>query len=69
MDQESEKKFNEIIANGPDSITEPEAEFLRARRSYLSEEQRVIFKDALSLKEEASEESEPSKNEKKAKSK
>ena len=47
MDIESEKKLAEIVAKEPGALTESEIEFLRARRPYLSEEQRAIFKDFL----------------------
>jgi hypothetical protein len=47
MDPLSETRLAEIVAIGPDSITEADAAFLRARRSYLNAEQLVVFKAAL----------------------
>jgi hypothetical protein len=43
MDQESQKRLDAIVAAGPDSISEADAGFLRARGSYLNEEQRTVF--------------------------
>ena len=71
MDQLSQEKLAEIVAKEPASLTDSDIEFLRARRSYLSEEHRAVFKDVLSVEAEApqesSEESEPPKKAKKAK--
>lgn len=71
MDQLSQEKLAEIVAKEPASLTDSEIEFLRARRSYLSEEQRAVFKDVLNVESETSQESadepEPSKKAKKAK--
>jgi hypothetical protein len=47
MDQESQRKLATIVAAGPDSISEADAAFLRARSSYLSEEDRATFADIL----------------------
>ena len=47
MDTQSQERLAAIIATGPDAITAADAEFLRARRSYLNEEQRAIFASAL----------------------
>jgi hypothetical protein len=47
MDPISQKRLEEIIATGPDSITEADAAFLRARRSYLNSEQTKVFAEAL----------------------
>ena len=48
MDTQSQERLLAIIATGPDSITAADADFLRARRSYLNEEQRAVFSDILS---------------------
>ncbi|HKQ06130.1 MAG TPA: hypothetical protein VJ464_13425 [Blastocatellia bacterium] len=47
MDEQSQKVLAEIVAKEPVSLTESEIEFLRARRSYLSEEQRAVYKEFL----------------------
>lgn len=62
MDEQSQKVLDQIIVNGPDSITESEAAFLRARRSYLNEEQLAVFKEFLA---EPEAEEKPSKKAKK----
>jgi hypothetical protein len=41
------KALGAITEKSPGDITEEDAAFLRARRSYLSEEQRAVFADAL----------------------
>jgi hypothetical protein len=47
MDTQSQERLAAIIVTGPDAITAADAEFLRARRDYLNEEQRAIFASAL----------------------
>ena len=47
MDQLSQTRLAEITAKSPGDLTEADAAFLRARRSYLSEEQCAVFADAL----------------------
>lgn len=43
MDQGAQERFDELVRKDPASLTEPEAAFLRARESYLTEEQRERF--------------------------
>jgi hypothetical protein len=43
MDPQSQAEFDRIIKQGPDSITDTEREYLRARRSYMTEAQRIDF--------------------------
>ena len=47
MDQISQNELDRIIALGPDSVSETEIAFLRARRDYLTEEQKVVFASVL----------------------
>lgn len=47
MDTQSQERLAAIIAAGPDSITAADADFLRARRGYLNEEQKAVFASAL----------------------
>lgn len=64
MDEQSQKVFDEIVAKEPNALTEADIGFLKARRSYLSEEQRSKFKEVLAETPEASEEK-PAKKDKK----
>lgn len=43
MNDEAQAELNRILDLGPDSINESERAFLQARRSYLTEEQRINF--------------------------
>jgi len=47
MDDQSKKTLDEILAKEPAALTDADKEFLRARRSYLNEEQRVVYAEAL----------------------
>jgi hypothetical protein len=47
MDELSQKRLAEITAKSPADLTEDDAAFLRARRSYLSKEQCAVFAAAL----------------------
>ena len=47
MDEQSQKQLAEITAKSAGDLTEADAAFLRARRTYLSEEQCAVFADAL----------------------
>jgi hypothetical protein len=67
MDPISQKRLEEIIATGPDSITDADAGFLRARRSYLNAEQTKVFEVALHADESATEPAAESETEKPAK--
>ena len=65
MDEQSQKVLDQIIANGPDAITESEAAFLRARRSYLNEDQLAVFKEFLAEPESDEKPSKKAKKEEK----
>ena len=43
MNDEAKVELQRILDLGPDSINESELAFLQARRSYLTEEQRIKF--------------------------
>lgn len=43
MNDEAKKYLAELLAKSPADITEPEMVFLKARRSYLTEEQLINF--------------------------
>lgn len=58
MDQLSQEKLAQITSKEPAALTESEIEFLRARSSYLNEEQRAVFKEVLGDEPKASEPSE-----------
>jgi hypothetical protein len=47
------KALGAITEKSPGDVTEEDAAFLRARRSYLTEEQRAVFADALNGAEPA----------------
>ncbi len=61
MDQESQKRFDEVTSKEPAALTEADIVFLRARSSYLSRDQREVYAEQL---EEATEK--PAKKEKAA---
>ena len=43
MDPKSKKKVESILAAGPDAASEADLAFLAARRSYLTNDQKVTF--------------------------
>jgi hypothetical protein len=47
MDELSKTRLAEITAKSQADLTEADAAFLRARRSYLTEEQCAVYADAL----------------------
>lgn len=62
MNTEARKRLDELLATEPSSLTPPDIEFLRARSSYLSEEQREMLKKFdTAQKAEAKEESDEAK--------
>ena len=67
MDQLSQEKLAQITAKDLGSLTETDIEFLRARSSYLSEEQRAVFKEVLGDEPQASNDAPEEKPSKKAK--
>lgn len=56
MDPKSQETLAEIVAKEPVALTEADIAFLRARRSYLSEEQRAVFADVLTSAEDKQDE-------------
>lgn len=57
MDEQSKAELDRILSVEPAALTESDAAFLRARSSYLSEEQRHVYAEVLA-EAPASEESE-----------
>jgi hypothetical protein len=47
MDQESRKRFNEIVAKEANALSAGDIAFLRARRDYLTADQEEEFADVL----------------------
>ncbi len=60
MDEQSKKMLDEILAQEPAALTDADKAFLRARRSYLTEEQRHVYAEALSEQQEAEQANETS---------
>jgi hypothetical protein len=62
MDAKSKEMLDEILAKEPAAMTDADKGFLRARRSYLNEEQKAVYAEVLAdhpeAEETASEESE-----------
>jgi hypothetical protein len=48
MDEQSQKMLDEILAQEPAALTDADKAFLRARSSYLNEEQRSVYAEVLS---------------------
>lgn len=53
MDQKSQEMLEEILKRDKTSLDEVQTAFLRARRSYLNDEQRARFSDLLEGLDEA----------------
>ena len=47
MDEQSKATLDAILATEPAALTDADKDFLRARRSYLSEEQKAVYADVL----------------------
>ncbi len=47
MNPEARTELDRIVALSPAELSEAQAGFLRARRSYLNEEQRTVFAEVL----------------------
>ena len=47
MDEQSRKTLDEILAKESAALTDADKGFMRARRSYLTEEQKAVFADVL----------------------
>ncbi len=47
MDELSAKRLGELVSKEPAALNEDEVAFLRARRSYLNEEQLAVFDEVL----------------------
>ncbi len=62
MNTEARSRLEELLRTEPNSLTQPDIEFLRARSSYLSEEQREMLKQFdTAKKEEAKEDADEDK--------
>lgn len=63
MDQESQKMLDQILAKEPAALTDEDKAFLRARSSYLNEEQNAVYAEVLAegqeINSEQSSEPEP----------
>jgi len=53
MDEQSEVMLKEILSQEPAALTDADKAFLRARRSYLSEEQKAVYAEVLAEQPEA----------------
>jgi hypothetical protein len=53
MDPQSKATLDAILATEPAALTDADKDFLRARRSYLSEEHRAVYADVLAEQSEA----------------
>jgi len=51
MNPEAKAELDRILSLSPAELTEDESAFLRARRSYLNEEQRTVFAEVLAADE------------------
>jgi hypothetical protein len=47
MDKVSQEKFDRIVKTDPDGLSYEEIQFLNARRTYLTQDQRRIFASVL----------------------
>jgi hypothetical protein len=47
MDEQSKKMLDDILAQEPAALTDADKAFLRARSSYLNEEQRSVYAEVL----------------------
>lgn len=47
MDEQSKATLDAILAQEPAALTDADKDFLRARRSYLSEEQKAVYAEVL----------------------
>jgi hypothetical protein len=56
MDEQSKATLDAILANEPAALTEADIAFLRARRSYLTEEQKAVYAEVLSEELESNDE-------------
>lgn len=52
MDQESQKMLDQILAKEPAALTDEDKAFLRARSSYLNEEQQAVYSEVLAQRQE-----------------
>jgi len=63
MDEQARKTLDEILAKEPAALTDEDKGFMRARRSYLTEEQKAVFAEVLAeaSADEVSEDAEAAK--------
>jgi hypothetical protein len=59
MNPEARSRFEELLKTEPNSLTESDLDFLRARSSYLSEEQTKMLDKYLNAKKEEAQENTP----------
>ena len=69
MDPVSEQRLAEITAKEPAALTQEDIGFMRARRSYLTSDQRETFKAQLSEEPAQEPDAEPASEEKPSKKK
>lgn len=50
MDKDSQALFDSIVSKAPHELRESDIEFLRARESYLTPDQRELFGEVLGFK-------------------
>ena len=55
MNNEAQERLNELLKKDPNSLTGAEIEFLNARRSYLTDEQKAVLDKLPQQQEEANE--------------
>ena len=55
MDEQSRAMLDEILAKEPAALTDADKAFLRARSSYLNEEQRSVYAEVLAEGQESTE--------------
>jgi hypothetical protein len=53
MNPESQIEFDRIVATEPAALSDADKEFIRARRSYLSEEQKAVYAEVLAEVQES----------------
>ena len=62
LNKEASERLEELLKTEPNSLTQPDIEFLRARSSYLNDEQQKMLKQFdTAKKEEAKTEAEETK--------
>ncbi|HEY1757950.1 MAG TPA: hypothetical protein VGG72_21450 [Bryobacteraceae bacterium] len=65
MDKDSQTLFDELMRKAPHELRESDIQFLKARESYLTADQRAVFGEVLGLTEGSAKEEEKSDKPKK----